>query len=409
MKLIKSRVQNSVTDPDAVSIAKEMVNIYHGTEYYDTETGQEIPDATPDYLKWTVGEMDYEYCPARCAIYVDSSIHGKTLETFRQKIVTEFHRYNKWGDRTSIYKNHVGMESNQFTYETAPVPCGQWVMAPGKPNHAKYSEYPFSFIMSDEISIVQFAHPLKHPKSHDMMTFATAIVFDLKWSIPVEEHMQYLNYPPATNNVTFIKQSIILCQYTGIDRVLIGRQYPAQYLKSELEQLAPFEPHPDQTFYADLAMTRKVEADQVIEHCATCTQRLFGRYYVIEAKNTNKHIAICKFCMHFDYLTNKTIRDTKNDITAYIANAPDAVRVELIAKHPQCRLLETLDVAIRADDVKFIPPNKLDEHHLHNCREAIAFSNYIGVQAFGAELQIASCLNNIEKYPQDTIIFHYTL
>lgn len=334
--IIKAVTPEHITDKEIELVAKEMVNIVHGTQYYDSK-GIELKVPKREYLGFEKGTMSYECLPVRGTILVNSKNElwglNISLTSLKKKLDAAFLRANKWPFPGDVYRFTEG-GGNQFTMECAP--CNNVVrVVETDPLVFKQFAERFTWHITNRRRLFQYQMPGVYLKTPHLLSAMSMIVLDLKTTMPFDHGYFSLSFPKFPYPVQVFGGKIHIDPYLGID-AHIYNHLGGKYVESNFQDLAkviigeisydnlvvqPYaetaEQHKDPIKIFDIdvdekrdekkdekkrakkAVPVKRELIRQPEACHKCGIKMFDAFYAV--KRTGKTICICKFCAHFSY------------------------------------------------------------------------------------------------------------
>lgn len=377
MRVINTTVKDVVSDNDTLLVAKEMINIYMGANYYDLSK----PDApivdNPDKSRfnWIHNGTEYEYVPSLgyINIIVSNKLTDGEQKALFDKIYRSLHEKFKRllgtgiDNRVSIYKHHkYGAE--QFTLEEAEQPklmheyniydideqnCFRLVNRNDKILDLNYG---FIWIL-DIIYNMNDTNFIYGDMKYDPDKYIkdmTSIIFNIShYETQILKHLRYdktMIEIEKPKDIDYFDVPFDISEIGAIDfeiYKLIGGVAQG-YLPSKSR--SSYESKTYHTRFYDFSngvnvykwpggnpkfhivgeyvseflndASKKIKAckaKEVGEICGMCKVELFDDYYIITKKqNLTKAFRACRFCIHH---TNDMIRSINNDYTVFRTRA----------------------------------------------------------------------------------------
>lgn len=425
---MRTSIKDHLADRDLVLIAKEMVNIYHGVEYWNIRTGQ--LETTPDknFMKWEIETVGYEYIPCRGFIYINSSDYSAS-NIIRKKLLQAFNLYNRWGWRETTFVSHIH-GSNQFTLEECEDHPGDEMAIVEINSNAfanKNIKGKFIWTISQDSRLMQYSITGKYPKPYLLISAMTTIVVDVKHSINLTPGDRWYSYPPLAKDITIVKRGIpiLLSVMLGID----GHVYEQlggdhgnlrfgkfRVLNSTITIVAVGEPQIE----VNVAKISAVEDLKSLgtnvpteEKCAVCKILIFGEFYIVS--HDEMACRICKFCAHF----NPKINTELNSGTWTVARTRSATSVESLIEilnfEPiEKNLLRDVQKSIKQLDMRLLSIKDAFGEEFIFFKGAdqvtvlmIGNSEFVGVS--GLSVFSNELMDQIHLVPDKTRLFHYRL
>jgi hypothetical protein len=361
MRVINTITKDITTDADFTLVAKEMVNIYLGVEYYDLSNPNIINRENPKQkFVWSHNGTEYEYIPSLgyiniiCNKNLTEGEEKAIFDKIRNALYDKFKRLLCQDNRISTYKHHC-YGTEQFTLEEYEQPklmheyniydideqtCFKIVS-----KHDKTIDLNYGFIwilnITKTLDDVNFIYgdvkydPEKYVK--DM----SSIIFNITHFEPtILQHLRYdatMLKISAPGDVIYFdsEQKLQITELGGIDfeiyKLLGG--VPQGYLPSKSRntyesnryhtQLYDFRDdvkvykwptnitqpkfyivgeHIDEFANDASKKIKACKAKESGEICGMCQVELFDDYYIITQKhNTAKAFRACRFCIHHPY------------------------------------------------------------------------------------------------------------
>lgn len=288
------KVNKTLTRTDIDNIAKLAVNIYHGKSIYINGNKNDNP---VDICKWSVDQIDYEYIPTRCIIYINTD-DDKSLCSYKIPLYRAFKKYVVNYRESEFYYHEYG--TNIFTLEerskdqiTFSIDLHKNVFD-GNPYHVKYAKYPFSIILCNMCRIKK---PIFDTlKMHEHIMSRSTIITDTEDKFQESEYDDLLS-----NDYKICKNKIYINTHVGIDMHL--------YINMSKKYINTYD------VYMIKKEIHKYKSNTTYENCSECSTLLFGKYYIV--KNGDVEKSICKFCAHY----NRDIAIYVNTCDVYIAKS----------------------------------------------------------------------------------------
>ena len=409
---------------DVDRISKEMVNIYHGIQYYDSK-GILLDKPVPDYMKFDYETMSYEFIPTRGYIYIKKHNNAEysCYDLLIANLHTLFEHNNKWGYRDSVYLSQ-NTESTNFIIGQSNVEdysMGNIGIFVGKNAYStKHSEFQFSWIIVDsDKSIFQYKAPGKYISPHQLVSSMATIVVDTTHSLNFEDGYRCLDLPELDRPIHILPRAIILSPLVGVDGHIyqllggehtskrFGRFRPINRQIREAPSVMPTKYYRKLKTIEDLGSQTACSTDGTT--CGVCNVEVFDSYYLVE--KSDKHCALCKFCAHFDPkiaatltdLQYKVMRCTSSTTADQLVEACDMPDLERMV------LRSFLQVARRGDiSCKLIKEINKSVPRLAMSTPVVTWGTCLGIPSGFYDRFETHCLDIIHTFADNTYIFKYS-
>lgn len=433
MKLLRTKIRNVLGAEDITRIAKSMINIYHGRKYF-LDDGSVDVNAAETFLEWSEAGVKYSYRPVRGYIYIN--FRGGTLDTafksapFRNSLLAEFQRLNRWGWRKDVWTDHT-IGTSQFTlekYDSALYTVGaDMVIAVGSAFHTKYREYKFQWIVSSESNLFQYTCPGKYPKPYQLMAALTTIAVDVAHvALDISDGSHTLGFPELTKNVDVVARDIKLSYLVGVEGhiyMLMGGappdsktwcpflKYTGRFSKEHVAYVGGKLEKPVH-LVKDLASLKDAEGDAKDDgvRCTTCRVPVWDKYYQVER---NKNVAVvCKFCAHFTKAVNAELQSGAYNVA--VAQSPTTASSLIeVAAMPQAErdVVRQLHREIQLGTIKFVEPAEgADLNFITKCNGGgiIMHSGANTTVGLMSGKTYQDVLELVHSFPDNTRVFEYT-
>lgn len=387
MRIIRTQNRSVIGTADVDRITKEMVNIYHGIQYYDAK-GVLLETPVPGYLSWEQGTAEYGHIPVRAYIYINYEnswdAAGFIITNFKKNLQRGFHTNNKWGFRETVFLEQRD-GSNQFTLEeylleTGPLIVNAVMVSPmaivnsSHPLNIKHRENQFTWIVTDNHRMFQYGLPGKYTKIPNMIASTVTIVVDVMHSLmDLEDGSHTLGFPVLKKNVKVLKQHILLSKYVGIDahvyKLLGGavdsRRFDGFHqitIRLATDSYEPKEFHKLIKSLTELQTRESSETKWENDKCGLCYVPVFGDYYVV--RHAEQPAVVCKFCAHYDSKiaaeinsdVYKVYRKTHTHTTTSMLQIVDVTPVERV-------FLKSLLTAVQTGDIEMLDHSSPPDNH----------------------------------------------
>jgi hypothetical protein len=306
---------------DLERIAKEMVNIYHGKKYYDTDKDDAplVDNPKEDYLIFEESGITTKITPSRGYIYIHTSknVWDLNIKYDQLKVLlnAEFNKFNIWGIRPyqAVFNNACAL---QYTYELRKTESTEntiYITETNDPFNSKMSGATMTWYYSTQKSLFKYTIPGETRKPYQIMAAASTIIVDLAHLIKLPNNYYSLSMPTLPiENVLVLKNTINLSKRCGADMHLylkmckdinlykpLTRQIvdTVNLKKDKKENLlyAACSTMDNPNLRTDIW---EVDASQITipTTCLLCSSELWEQNYLIIAKNTKayKKIAVAK-------------------------------------------------------------------------------------------------------------------
>lgn len=311
MRYFKSKILGEYSTEDFIRIAKEMVNIYHGIQYYDTTTADAplLKKPIAGYLSFEHGTIKSTITPARGYIYIHTTNDlwslNITPDKFKQEFESKFMEYNLWGNR--IYS---------ATFDQAPALVYSYALRSVDEKaqdvfvinttdifHSKTYTHGMCWFYTAKHEAFKYAIPGEARKPYYIMASASTIVLDLSHSIRLDDGYGSLSMPQLpSDKITILKKHIILSKRAGIDTYLYAKQ-------RDIDILPPYKPlsikittteektpkfkyvRPTSLMNEYNPWVTEFAQTEIPDICYICHTKLWGSNYRFIAKQTQAHRA----------------------------------------------------------------------------------------------------------------------
>lgn len=102
MRILRTKVAGQLCQSDIDKIAMELVNMYHGTRYYDSNTGKLLKEPEHGFWSYKRGSCTYTPVTTRCHVYLND-VEKIKINSLICQLTTAFGRLNTWGRRQELY------------------------------------------------------------------------------------------------------------------------------------------------------------------------------------------------------------------------------------------------------------------------------------------------------------------
>lgn len=239
MRYIKGAAKNFIANSDIELIAKEMVNVFHRTEYYDIANGGiEVNNPKHNkYFKFEVGTMEYNISPHRGYIYINcNEIYrlNKTISVIKHNLTDAFNHFNKWGKPTYIYTHFANTDKNDiynFENYTPTQLVTQEVSSENYDNiyvtdtdlsggntKNNYENYIMAWQLITKKNAVRYVVDGNYLSIQELAKSPSLVVLDLNHTLIIPHGFFSINYPPLPNKIkAYIVNTIDISPKIGID------------------------------------------------------------------------------------------------------------------------------------------------------------------------------------------------
>ena len=286
MKFLKSENKTVFTLRDADTIAMEMINVFHGIQYFDD--GKLLATPRPGYMSFNSKNSEYDIVPAYGEIYLSNeagSNFGKkrSIKHVIAEVTNAFNRLNTWGLRAM---NFSTSGDGQLTVAVQDSKCAIEIIVKNSARCSYSAQMTWLFTITETpYRYIHYAIPT--PQTEDVSEFmmsATTIFMDYQLG---ELYPRSLSWPQLPALVTLLPMALHITDMLGIEAHVYyhftGKLVPDTSFK---------------TCHVPVVVVTTTETETKTEkkehtHCSSCEVPLWGDFYVDAGK------PVCKFCIHY--------------------------------------------------------------------------------------------------------------
>lgn len=301
---------------DIDCIAMEMVNMFHGVQYYDSVTGTPIKPPRPGYLSFTHdGDMEDTIIPARGYLYFHTDtgpyahIQPKALA---RSLAAAFQAFNPHGrDENFVYLPGSGTQMTLCAKDAEEDKTSTIAIFSTERDvwKSKSVDAHMAWYMTAERALCRYQTPDPIGREPWRLAMAcTTIIIDMKHEEYLPRGFFSLNHLPPPSHVKFIESPIYIDEKCGAELHLwhlLTDKKPAVFMELKLP-----------TFEAPSLDTLTPSNGKLgWKSCHICEAPVWGMFYIfaIDEKNCQ---TICKFCIHY----NQTLMP--QNATILVAKSP---------------------------------------------------------------------------------------
>lgn len=440
MRHIKAAIKNQMTLVDLTLIAKEMVNVFHRTEYWDIKSGDEIKNPSVDtYLSCERGSMKVNIHPNRGYIYIHGSENMYAMKMSMKSLVDKlyelFNTYNKWPRPQHMYTyTDTGSNKNspvQFTLTEQSVPSSYAAITvtdsdPHAPKGRISAALMIWHVMTKR-SILKYTVTGNTPPIHILMMAPTMIVYDTKHTIMVDHAFRSLSYPPVPSHISVhLKPTIAINRYIGIIVHLYnnaigidaknhpgtfqhyyGIDHKLQKYTSNVNDITTTYEQSDKLFEPK-SVLKTAKVSQRATYCSVCKFTLFEKFYLLELDN--HRTVLCAVCAHFNKTVNQSL-NAKKACNVYVVDHPVDVAnyiTSLELPNTEETILQTLHKDLQARNVQFYNNSDplINSLNLSYSKWVLRSGDMLGIEH---SMDIADVINDSDILPKNTLLFKYEI
>lgn len=241
-----TEVQNFYSLTDFERIAKEMVNIYHGIKYYNTDiiNAPLLKKPINNYLSFEESGVISTITPARGYIYIncDQDLWELNIKFNELKNILKqnFNKFNLWNNRKfkAVFQNSKAL---QYTYELHKIEDNENIIEifeSNDPFNSKMYKESMVWFYSNKKELFKYTIPGETRKPYQIMAAASTIILDLSHNINLPDNSFTLSMPSLPKDKIFIlKNNIYISKRAGIDVHLYSKMNPKIGLFRKLNKL----------------------------------------------------------------------------------------------------------------------------------------------------------------------------
>lgn len=278
MRIIRSQSVGVISKENIDSIVMEMVNIYHGIQYYDPVRRAELKAPIPGYLTHTHGNFTDEIIPVKGYIYVHiANGAAAAIKQINKNLVTKFNQFNRWGRRKLVYEyiatTNVLCTAAQSTDEAGLSIIGT-VAKTKKLYGGPVKGVEMEWVISDDAQLFKYREMIVDElETYQIVGAASTIVIDAKHTIPVPDKAT-LSFPSFPSHIKMLRRPIRTAKPFGYEAGVWDAVYEAIHGA----------PSPTYSIVAQKLDRDVYEYDDalgfpVVERCSVCNVYIWGEYY----------------------------------------------------------------------------------------------------------------------------------